>query len=80
MNHKERVKQHMGERLRLAENRSERLPGGVGVWRNWKVANFTRMKCGWRAGLPGEAKAEQRCRGGRVAFLNHRMGLALGQG
>lgn len=55
MNHKEGVKQHMGERFVLARRSSpEGFLGRVGVWGNWKTANFTRIGCG--RGLSWEIK------------------------
>ena len=72
MNHKERVKEQMGEVAASWENQSGRLPRGVGVGRNGKTGQISPE---WDVGGAGghfqvKVKLSKGVRDGSVASLN----------
>lgn len=72
MNSKEGVKQHIrGKLLPAGRISREACPEELENRTDFTEGDVGRCLSG------GRGKAEQRCRGGKAASLNHRMGLAL---
>lgn len=73
MNHKERIKEQMGEVAASRESQSGRLPGTVGVWRNGKRQISPEWDVVGAGGhFQVKVKLSKIVRDGTVASLDHK--------